>query len=96
MREAENSIYITTYGIPFDRELTNAVYRKCGAKCFYCGATKRLVVDYKKPISVGGKSALNNLRLLCKSCSKKREAHLKKLLNRKVEGEYGYVPEEWK
>lgn len=79
-----------------DRELTNAVYRKCGAKCFYCGATKRLVVDYKKPISVGGKSALNNLRLLCKSCSKKREAHLKKILNRKVEGEYGYVPEEWK
>ena len=79
-----------------DKELTNAVYRKCNAKCYYCGATKHLVVDYKKPISIGGKSALNNLRILCKSCAKKRENYLKKMLARKVEGEYGYVPEEWK
>ena len=79
-----------------DRELTYAVFRKDGVKCCYCGSQKHLVVDYRKPVSIGGKSALNNLRTLCKSCQKKRDAKLKKLLNRKVEGEYGYIPEEWR
>ena len=79
-----------------DRELTNAVFRKDGVKCCYCGSTKHLVVDYRKPVFIGGKSSLNNLRTLCRPCQKKREAQIKKLLNRKVEGEYGYVPEEWK
>ena len=79
-----------------DKALMFAVFKKNNGRCIYCGTNKHLVVDYKKPISIGGKTALNNLRTTCKSCHKKREAQLKRLLARKVEGEYGYVPEEWK
>jgi len=43
--------------------------RKYGFKCLCCGSGDSLEIDHIKPVSIGGKTEIDNLQLLCKKCN---------------------------
>ncbi len=57
--------YVTT-------EVRSIVYSKYNNKCAVCETTKNKTVDHIVPISKGGKTVLNNLQLLCRSCNSQK------------------------
>ncbi|WP_418672486.1 HNH endonuclease [Alistipes putredinis] len=54
------------------KSVVDAVYRKCGGKCAYCGSDFDLQIDHIIPISKGGSSTIDNLQLLCSVCNNKK------------------------
>ena len=42
--------------------------------CVICGAGENLTIDHKLSVKMGGKSSLENMRILCRSCNTK-EGH---------------------
>jgi len=53
-------------------ELRNKVYKKYNFKCVKCGSTENLEIDHLVPFSLGGRTELENLQLLCKKCNLKK------------------------
>ncbi|MBQ5923219.1 MAG: HNH endonuclease [Alistipes sp.] len=51
------------------REVVDAVYRRDGGRCVYCGATENLHLDHIIPFSCGGATSVENLQLLCQKCN---------------------------
>ena len=51
------------------REVVDAVYRRDGGRCVYCGATENLHLDHIIPFSRGGATNVENLQLLCQKCN---------------------------
>lgn len=51
------------------RKARAAVFQRDGNKCQHCGSIEGLCVDHIHPKSRGGKSALRNLQVLCRSCN---------------------------
>lgn len=51
------------------KEVADAVYRRDGGKCVYCGATENLHLDHIIPFSRGGATNIENLQLLCQKCN---------------------------
>ena len=43
-----------------------------GRRCAYCGATEKLQIDHRIPLSKGGKHDEDNLQVLCKTCNLKK------------------------
>lgn len=54
---------------PIPREIVDAVYKRDGGRCVYCGATQNLQLDHIIPFSKGGATTLENMQLLCQKCN---------------------------
>ncbi len=50
--------------------LKGAIYRR-DKKCIQCGSLSNLNYDHRIPFSVGGKTNLENVRLLCANCNQR-------------------------
>ncbi len=50
----------------------NAIYRRDGYKCQYCGSTKHLTIDHVIPKSKGGGDHWHNLVVACSTCNTKK------------------------
>lgn len=48
------------------------VWRRDKGTCTKCGSTYALEFDHIKPYSMGGKSTVENLRLLCRACNQRQ------------------------
>lgn len=51
------------------KEVVDAVYRRDGGRCVYCGSTENLHLDHIIPFSRGGATNIENLQLLCQKCN---------------------------
>jgi hypothetical protein len=49
-----------------------AVYNRDSGKCVKCESRYKLEYDHIRPYAMGGKSSVENLRLLCFSCNQRR------------------------
>lgn len=61
---------------PIPREVVDAVYRRDGGRCVYCGSTENLQLDHIIPFSKGGATTLENLQLLCQKCNLGKSNHI--------------------
>ena len=61
---------------PIPREVVDAVYKRDGGRCVYCGSTENLQLDHIIPFSKGGATTLENLQLLCQKCNLGKSNHI--------------------
>jgi hypothetical protein len=52
-------------------QLKREIWRNARGRCEKCGSAHRLEVDHIKPFALGGRTALENLRLLCRNCNQR-------------------------
>lgn len=54
-------------------DLVYALAVQYGYRCVKCGTTRRLGLDHIRPVSKGGKTEIDNLQLMCKSCNEEKD-----------------------
>lgn len=57
---------------PLTAALRRAVFERDGRACVLCGSTYKLEIDHFIPYSKGGLHEIENLRVLCKPCNRKK------------------------
>ena len=72
------------------RPLRRAIWQRDQGKCRNCGAQHALQLDHITPIARGGRSSLENLRLLCRTCNQR--AAIQSLGLTKMEHYINYQP----
>lgn len=55
--------------VPLSNTIRDAIKKRDGEKCNYCGSTHELEIDHILPVSKGGNSNAENLQVLCKQCN---------------------------
>lgn len=62
------------------QSMRNTVYEQIaerdGEQCGYCGSTRKLEVDHRLPLSMGGDNRMGNMQLLCKRCNAQKRDYL--------------------
>lgn len=61
---------------PIPREVVDAVYKRDGGRCVFCGSTENLQLDHIVPFSKGGATSVENLQLLCQKCNLEKSNHI--------------------
>ena len=61
---------------PIPKDIANAVYRRDGGRCVYCGSVENLQFDHIIPFSKGGATTIENLQLLCQKCNLEKSNHI--------------------
>lgn len=59
---------------PIPTELRWAVFRRDGYRCVHCGYDADLTADHIEPEVKGGRTGVDNLQTLCRSCNSKKGA----------------------
>ncbi len=54
------------------KEIKKMVLERDNYKCKFCGLSIDLEIDHVIPVSKGGKSEIDNLQVLCRSCNRKK------------------------
>jgi hypothetical protein len=57
-------------------EVKQQVWRRDGGKCVLCPSKRDLEYDHEIPVSKGGSNTVNNIRLLCKECNRKKSGKI--------------------
>lgn len=65
--------FVTTRRKTISEELREAVMQKSGGVCEFCGSGHLPQIDHIKPFVCGGKTTIDNLRILCRSCNLSRK-----------------------
>jgi 5-methylcytosine-specific restriction endonuclease McrA len=68
------------------------VFKRDSSRCVICFSQKQLCIDHVIPVSRGGKSVLENMRILCRSCNTK-EGHRGRELDPKLKKKRVYMRE---
>ncbi|QHQ14550.1 hypothetical protein GMW39_00815 [Pectobacterium parmentieri] len=55
--------------VPLSNTIRDAIKKRDGEKCNYCGSAHELEIDHILPVSKGGNSDADNLQVLCKQCN---------------------------
>ena len=66
---SESSWYIPS-------EVKQQVWKRDGGKCVLCPSKRDLEYDHEIPVSKGGSNTVNNIRLLCKECNRKKSGKI--------------------
>lgn len=57
-------------------EVKQQVWRRDAGKCVICGSKRHLEYDHELPVSKGGSDTVNNIRILCKQCNRKKSGKI--------------------
>lgn len=57
-------------------EIKLQAMKKANNKCVFCNSENDLEYDHIVPISQGGKSIIENIQVLCRSCNRKKRAYV--------------------
>ena len=58
------------------KSVRDAVFRKDGHKCVFCGSGDDLTVDHIVPVSLGGSDEFSNFQTLCRRCNSGKGSNL--------------------
>lgn len=64
MNDERNTAILNRSDILYDLAVRDGGYR-----CVRCGSRKHLEIDHIEPVSLGGKSELQNMQILCRRCN---------------------------
>jgi hypothetical protein len=56
--------------------LKQKVWDRDGGRCVICGSDENLQYDHDIPVARGGATTVKNIRILCKSCNKRKGARI--------------------
>lgn len=71
-------------------EVWKEVFNRDKSACTLCHSTQNLCIDHILSVSKGGKSTLENMRVLCRSCNTK-EGHKSRELDPKLKRKRDYM-----
>jgi HNH endonuclease len=57
------------------------VWDRDGGKCVLCGSTNYLEFDHDIPFSLGGSNRTENIRVLCRSCNRKKSDNIGEIVS---------------